>query len=609
MKRYEISLWDNCSNGCTFCWTFRSLKANKVSIFNKIEAVKKAQDILKNVTPEDDVLITGGEIFDTLTSDEDLNTELSQLLNQLVLSVIFKKIRHLFIITNFLNSNQKLLDYFYNLLTQLSQDQLSYIHITTSYDVVGRFHTEDAKKEFFKHLTQFSQVLPASNLVVNTIMTKTACLAILNNDLDIIKLQEQYGCSWELIPFVSNITEETPTKDQVFSTLKKIELQKPGFIMKFLPDYIGDTTSVYLKLNGSQVKDSTVEKQLSCGHSINFTRYASDTNSCFMCDVDEYFNISGKHNGYLSIELWPDCSINCPFCFNKDRKIHPTPKDLKIDCIKKVKNYLQDNFLQYKTIQIMGGEFFNGELDDPEVLFEFLDLCKYLNKLATKHEKYICIYSALKETKDLYESMDILTANTKPDIIKFNSSFNYGITHTETNTDDYISKVLEIRQRYPQIKMHIQSLLSDQIINTPFDKVMDLYKPFLQNKIEVDFHPVTIIGINTWTDRSGKKFKEMLKTNPVTKNIAIKSRDKALEFCMNLYYNFGPDCFENFKVNTTRAETKWLVVPDIWEKDIANSDAHCDNVKCGHTYHMANAYLDSDNCLSCDINQLMEILQ
>ena len=78
---------------------------------------------------------------------------------------------------------------------------------------------------------------------------------------------------------------------------------------------------------------------------------------------------------------------------------------------------------------------------------------------------------------------------------------------------------------------------------------------------------------------------------------------------MNLYYNFGADCFQNFRVNTTRAETKWLVVSDVWENDIANSDSHCDNAKCGHTYHMANAYLDSDNCLSCDINHLMEALQ
>lgn len=608
MKRYEISLWDNCSNGCTFCWTFRSPKANKVDNLKRIAAVKKAKEIIKDITPDDDVLITGGEIFDTKTEDEELNIELAQLLEQLVLCVIFKRIRHLFIITNFLNSNQKLLDYFYKLLTPLSKEQINRVHVTTSYDVIGRFHSEESKNEFFQHLSQFAQVLPQNNLVVNTIMTKSACDAILYNKLDIIHLQEQYKCSWELIPFVSNIQNETPTKEQVFAVLKKIETQKPGFISKFLPDYMGDTTSVYLKLNGDQVKDSTVEKS-PCGHSINFTKYASDANSCFMCDVDEYFNISGKHNGYLSIELWPDCSINCPFCFNSDRKKHPTPKETKIDCIKKVKTYLQNNFLQYKTIQIMGGEFFNGELDDPKVLEEFLDLCAFLNTLAVKHNKYICIYSALKDTLGLYESMDILTANTDKDMIKFNSSFNYGITHNDINMNDFIDKTLTIRKRYPQIKMHIQSLLSDQIINTPFDKVMKIYKPFLENSIEIDFHPVTIIGINTWTDRSGEKFREILKNNPITKNIAIKNRDKALEFCMNLYYNFGPDCFQNFRVNTTRAETKWLVVPDIWEKDIANSDSHCDNAKCGHTYHMANAYLDSDNCLSCDINHLMEALQ
>ena len=171
MKRYEISLWDNCSNGCTFCWTFRSPKANKVDNLKRIAAVEKAKEIIKDITPDDDVLITGGEIFDTKTEDEELNIELAQLLEQLVLCVIFKRIRHLFIITNFLNSNQKLLDYFYKLLTPLSKEQINRVHITTSYDVIGRFHSEESKNEFFQHLSQFAQVLPQNNLVVNTIMT------------------------------------------------------------------------------------------------------------------------------------------------------------------------------------------------------------------------------------------------------------------------------------------------------------------------------------------------------------------------------------------------------------------------------------------------------
>lgn len=609
MKRYEISLWDNCTNGCSFCWTYNSPKSNIVSIEKQILAVKKAKSIIDTVTPEDDILITGGEIFDV--KDEKLCMELAQLFDKLIISVIFKKIHHLFFITNFIHSNPKLIDYLYRLLKPLTKSQLECIHITTSYDIVGRFHNEEVKEEFFQHLKQFAEILPRRNITVNTIMTKSACEAILKigfDRFDPITMQEKYCCSWELIPFVGNIESEMPTKKMVFDVLKEAEFNCPGFVSKFLPDYRGDSTSVYLKLNGDEIKDSTVKKSL-CGHSVNFTKYASDADSCFLCDVDEYFNISGKHNGYLSIELWPDCSINCPFCFNKDRKLHPTPEDKKVECINKVIDYLKEDFFKYKTIQIMGGEFFNGELTKLGTYYAFMKLCHILNKLAVEHKKQICIYSALKDTHALFESLDILTANTEQNMIKFNSSFNYGITHTEENTQDFINKVLELRKTYPMMKIHIQSLLSDQIINTPFDQVMKVYEPFLRNDIEVDFHPITIIGVNTWTERNGEKFRELLRTNPVTKNIAIKNRDKALEFCTNLYYNFGPDCFQNFRVNTTRAETKWLVVPDVWENDIAKSDLHCDNAKCGHTYHMANAYLDSDECLSCDINRLMEAME
>ena len=608
MKRFEISLWDNCKNGCSFCWTHNSPKANKVRLEQRLEAIEKAKSIIEEATPNDDILITGGEIFDTSQDDEELNIAIVSLLEKLILSILFNKIHHLFIITNLINSNERLIDYLLQLIKPLSQNNIQKIHITTSYDVVGRFKSDEAKSEFFTHLKKFSSILPKQNIVVNTILTKTACKQISSDVLDIYKNQYEYNCTWEMIPFVSNIEEETPTKKEVFDAIKHVENKIPGYVRNYLSDMDCKTESVYLKLRGSEVVNSTVGK-LPCGHSINFAKYASDSDSCFMCDLDEEFNITNKNNGYISIELWPDCSINCPFCFNQDRKKHTTSSSKKIEAIEKVSSFLEANFYKYKTIQIMGGEFFNGELEDSLVFDKFMSLCSTLNTIGVKHNKQICIYSALKGTHGLFEAMDILTKDAPQDIIKFNSSFNYGITHNANNADDFVGKILEIRKRYPQTKIHIQSLLSDNIINMDFNDVMAIYEPFLVNDVEIDFHPVTIIGINTWTERNGDKFKEILKSNPITKNIAIKSRDKALEFCTNLYYNFGKDCFHNFRNNTTRAETKWLVASDIWENEISTSELHCDMEKCGHTYHMANAYLDSDECLSCDINKLLEVLE
>ena len=84
MKRYEISLWDNCSNGCSFCWTFNSPKAYKVSVEKQILAVQKAKSFIDTISSQDDVLITGGEIFDII------NINVKKELRWLFISIVLK---------------------------------------------------------------------------------------------------------------------------------------------------------------------------------------------------------------------------------------------------------------------------------------------------------------------------------------------------------------------------------------------------------------------------------------------------------------------------------------------------------------------------------------
>ena len=498
MKRYEFSLWDNCTNNCTFCWTSNSPKANLLNNQLKITSINTVIDYINNkIENNSDVLITGGELFDN--KDNLISQKITELIDCLFNNLYLNKIHDIFIITNLIHSNESLLNYILNKISNLPKILKNRIHITTSYDIIGRFKCEQDKQEFLTHLKQFSNIINnKKNIVVNTILTKSACNAILNGIHNIKKLQKEYNCSWDLIPFVSNINEETPSKKLVFDTLKYIENKIPGYINKFEHDFLSNTTSIALKIHGSTIINATAELNKNCNHSINYTKYANDTTSCFMCDLDKEFNISKKNNGYLSIELWPDCTINCPFCFNKDRKLHKTPDNKKIEIINKVIKFLKNHYYRYTTIQIMGGEFFNGELDNPIVLKKFLELCKFLNNLAVKKKRIICIYSALKDTLGLKESLDILYKNTKKDQIKFNSSFNYNITHFKnTNYEDFVNKVLNIRSSYPKMKIHIQSLLSNQLISSNFEDILSIYEPFLKNNIEVDFHPVTIIGINT----------------------------------------------------------------------------------------------------------------
>ncbi len=601
MKRLEISLWDNCRNNCAFCWTARSPKANKLKIENQIKSIQCATDMI-NKSTKDDILITGGEIFDS--TDPELVSSIKAFLNTLFDHFKYNSL-HLFIITNLINSNEDLLEALYTNIDNFRDKRR--LHITTSYDVFGRFHSDQTKEEFFRHLDILGKKLPAYNLIVNTILTKSACEAFINKELDIFDLETRYNCNWNVIPFVSNIPAETPTKQTVFDALTTLEDEHPGFSKRFIPDLTSHVENVALKLNGD-VEQVATAHLAPCGHSVNYSQYCTDSDTCFLCDVDEFFNVTEKRNGFVSVELWPDCTIGCPFCLNQDRK-NTTPKEEKIDIINKVYNYFEKHHYSYETLQIIGGEFFNGEIDDPEVLDAFKRLAVLMNHIAVKYKKKLYIYSALKRLNHFDDIMELLLKDTEYGQVVLNSSFNYKTTHfTDDGTYNHFrDTICGITEKYPNLKLHIQSLITNQLITCDFEEVKEIYKPFVDKKIEVDFHPMAIIGFNTWENHDREEFRKLL-NHVNTKSYAIQHRSDALNFIKNAYFYFGRGCIENLTTNKTRPDTKWIVKSDLFQNDLSTSIIHCDS-KCGHTYHLANAYLDSDKCMSCDVISLLDLIE
>ena len=81
----------------------------------------------------------------------------------------------------------------------------------------------------------------------------------------------------------------------------------------------------------------------------------------------------------VQFELWHECNNLCKMCFlGIENRI--TPKETKIkslkDAIKNAKKFTGD------VIAIIGGEFFQGQIEDPEVhdlFYEFMSLV--INKL------------------------------------------------------------------------------------------------------------------------------------------------------------------------------------------------------------------------------------
>ena len=133
-------------------------------------------------------------------------------------------------------------------------------------------------------------------------------------------------------------------------------------------------------------------------------------NGLFVHTPDEltYMNNMGKKS--YQWELWAMCNNLCKYCYlgqtnrgtNKERQL----KSLR-DCYKNICNI---DFNIYNNISFIGGEFFQGQLDDPEVHDEFM---KLMRKCAEYYREghlgsiWITVTLTLGDQKHLYEMLEI----------------------------------------------------------------------------------------------------------------------------------------------------------------------------------------------------------
>ena len=88
-------------------------------------------------------------------------------------------------------------------------------------------------------------------------------------------------------------------------------------------------------------------------------------------------NIMYKNpNKFVQFELWKECHQGCKFCCNKGQ-----PKIDKKESIKYVMDILNsDEIKEYNEIGFIGGEFFNGEIEEvKEEFYKIFEKVKELN--------------------------------------------------------------------------------------------------------------------------------------------------------------------------------------------------------------------------------------
>jgi hypothetical protein len=129
-----------------------------------------------------------------------------------------------------------------------------------------------------------------------------------------------------------------------------------------------------------------------------------------------YSNNLGKRS--YQWELWHSCNNLCKFCYLGHANRH-TDKERQIKSLLDLKKSLDClDFDIYNNVSLIGGEFFQGQLDDADVKKLFMEVIEKLSDLyCAKKIGSIWITATLTigDQKDLYEVLDVFKeAGVKP---------------------------------------------------------------------------------------------------------------------------------------------------------------------------------------------------
>lgn len=298
-------------------------------------------------------------------------------------------------------------------------------------------------------------------------------------------------------------------------------------------------------------------------------------------------------------ELWKDCDNHCTYCYLKHFERNST-KQFKLDSIQYVVDWLGDdkNFEEYSGVGFIGGEFFQGQLNDTDLKLAWTHMIwtvKERIKNGDIDEVWINATLISPIQVDLFDTLKQLEeVNGQARVWVVTSFDSVGRFHTDKALGDWHHTMEYLTAVYPWVLKNTCMIITEDLCQRVIDKRIDfslfceqyhttlfLKPPYGVNKV-VDGEVVTyrIDGLHP----TRKQFLEFLTIvadkwpTLYPRMIDVSNRADTLD-----------------RLDVGQGETKYE------NRDKMNDDegAEIINPKCGHPQAYA-FYSDSDKCGYCD---------
>lgn len=304
----------------------------------------------------------------------------------------------------------------------------------------------------------------------------------------------------------------------------------------------------------------------------------------------------------LQIELWENCDNNCAFCYLRDKRQFSSIEE-RLEAIKSVYGILDKRLSAgFDAVGLIGGEFFEGQLDTPELLTAFSTLINTLNTMCKQGTlKQVWVTASLVGNLDCFNKCFEGVAN-KDKFIICTSYDTVGRFRGDMRSNWFNNiKALNLNG----YNVHTQVIATDAFIHEALEtNIMER----INEHSMIDFKSPTVCRaeyLDVCTGASTKTYRELLlsQKDAFGPDFFVKHRKDFLRFLCKVKDMFGDKKLYAYASNKVRSAethllTKNITITDRWEHGI-------ENAPCGHPWD-SYCYLDSDKCSRCDALSLVE---
>lgn len=189
-KQIQFELWEECNNKCTFCYMGKDNIYTPDNV--KLNSLKNAYDVINNPDTFKEfniVAYLGGEFFQGQLSNKEVKEQFFKLMSKsadLLRQNIIKEVWIYMTLT--IGNQQDLYD-----TIQLFNGVTDKLWLLTSYDTVGRFHTQKMEDNWKYHMKKIHELYPEIRLNITTILSSDCIKKYLNNEISFKQLSKEYN--------------------------------------------------------------------------------------------------------------------------------------------------------------------------------------------------------------------------------------------------------------------------------------------------------------------------------------------------------------------------------------------------------------------------------